>query len=48
MKSLFKQLFFDRELVKTIKNTKTNKALLYSALLDGRITLKEYMATKKG
>jgi hypothetical protein len=48
MKSLFKQLFFDKELVKTIKSTKTNKALLYSALLDGRITLQEYMAAKKG
>lgn len=44
MKSIIKQLFFDKELVNRIKKTKTNKAVLYSALLDGRITLSEYMA----
>lgn len=44
MKSIIKQLFFDKELVNRIKKAKTNKAVLYSALLDGRITLSEYMA----
>ncbi|MBO9564737.1 MAG: hypothetical protein J7621_18305 [Niastella sp.] len=48
MKSIIKQLFFDKELVGRIKNTKTNKAVLYSALLDGRITLAEYIAATKG
>ena len=47
MKSIIKQLFFDKELVGRIKKTKTNKAVLYSALLDGRITLQEYMAALK-
>ncbi|MDF2191181.1 hypothetical protein [Paraflavitalea sp. CAU 1676] len=47
MKSLIKQLFFDKELVTKIKTTKTNKAVLYIALLDGRITLAEYMAATK-
>ncbi len=47
MKSIIKQLFFDKELVNRIKKTKTNKAVLYSALLDGRITLSEYMAATK-
>lgn len=48
MKSMIKQLFFDKELVKNIKSTKTNKAVLYSALLDGRITLQEYIVAVKG
>lgn len=47
MKSIIKQLFFDKELVGRIKESKTNKAVLYSALLDGRITLSEYMAAIK-
>ena len=47
MKSIIKQLFFDKELVGRIKETKPNKAVLYSALLDGRITLSEYMAALK-
>lgn len=47
MKSFIKQLFFDKELVSRIKQAKTNKAVLYSALLDGRITLSEYMAATK-
>jgi hypothetical protein len=47
MKPFIKQLFFDKELVKSIKNTKINKAVLYSALLDGRITLHEYIAAVK-
>lgn len=47
MKALIKQLFFDNELVGRIKKTKTNKAVLYNALLDGRITLAEYIAATK-
>ena len=47
MKSIIKQLFFDKELVNSIKSNKINKAVLYSALLDGRITLQEYIATVK-
>lgn len=47
MKALIKQLFFDKELVGSIRKVKTNKAMLYSALLDGRITLAEYIAATK-
>lgn len=47
MKSIIKQLFFDKELVGRIRNTKVNKAVLYNALLEGRITLAEYIVATK-
>lgn len=43
MKSFIKLLFFDKELVRTIKKTKMEKAQLYNLLYSGRITLKEYL-----
>jgi hypothetical protein len=44
MKAIIKQLFFDREMVEAIKVSKTNREILYSQLIDGKITMKEYIA----
>ncbi|MFT3826341.1 MAG: hypothetical protein QM731_20630 [Chitinophagaceae bacterium] len=44
MKTILKQLFFDKELVKNIKATKAQPELLYIELMNGRITLQEYIA----
>ena len=43
MKSIIKILFFDKELVTTIKNAKIEKANLYNLLFSGKITMKEYL-----
>lgn len=45
MKQLLKQLFFDRELVESIKVS--NKEYLYIQLMSGKITMKEYIAAAK-
>ena len=47
MKQLIKQLFFDRELVETIKEANTRQELLYVQLISGKITMKEYIAASK-
>jgi len=47
MKSFIKQLFFDKEMVEAIKVTKANREILYSRLLDGKITMQEYIAATK-
>ncbi|MEO6000030.1 MAG: hypothetical protein ABIN89_24540 [Chitinophagaceae bacterium] len=44
MKSIIKDLFFDKELVDYIKEVKTDKNILYQQLISGRITLQEYLA----
>jgi len=44
MKSLIKQLFFDREMVEAMKVAKTDREVLYTQLINGRITMKEYIA----
>ena len=44
MKSLIKQLFFDKEMVDALKVARTNKEVLYTQLIDGKITMKEYIA----
>lgn len=44
MKAFIKQLFFDQELVDSIKASKADPAVLYTELLNGKITLREYMA----
>jgi hypothetical protein len=44
MKTLIKQLFFDKQLVEAIKSTKTDREILYLQLINGKITMKEYMA----
>jgi hypothetical protein len=46
MKSIIKDLFFDKELVNHIKESKVNMDLLYIQLMKGKITLKEYMAAQ--
>jgi len=44
MKAIIKQLFFDREMVEAIKVSKANREILYTQLMDGKITMKEYIA----
>jgi len=44
MKSLIKQLFFDREMVEAMKVAKTDREVLYTQLINGKITMKEYIA----
>ena len=43
MKSIIKELLFDKDVVKAIKKTKISKASLYSLLYNGKITMKEYV-----
>ncbi|MCU7547589.1 hypothetical protein OCK74_00620 [Chitinophagaceae bacterium LB-8] len=43
MKTMIKDLFFDRKLVRSIKKANVNKGHLYNQLMSGRITLKEYL-----
>jgi hypothetical protein len=45
MKSILSKLFFDKELVKQIKEEKINEGFLYNQLISGKITLKEYLAS---
>lgn len=47
MKQLIKQLFFDRELVESIRGTQASREFLYIQLMSGRITMKEYIAAGK-
>lgn len=47
MKQLIKQLFFDRELVETIKVSAPTREQLYTQLISGKITMKEYIAAGK-
>jgi hypothetical protein len=47
MKSLIKQLLFDREVVEAVKIAKANREMLYAQLINGKITLKEYIAMTK-
>jgi len=47
MKAFIKQLFFDREMVEAIKVSKANKEVLYTELINGRITMQEYIAATK-
>jgi|GEM_PF-1957149 hypothetical protein len=45
IKQLIQQLFFDRELVESIKVS--NKEYLYIQLMSGKITMKEYIAAAR-
>ncbi|HTI94089.1 MAG TPA: hypothetical protein VL727_26020 [Puia sp.] len=47
MKKLIKQLFFDKELVASIVITKPSREFLYTQLISGKITMKEYIAAGK-
>ena len=44
MRLFFKEIFFDRELVRHIKEVRVNEAHLYFQLISGRLTLKEYLS----
>lgn len=44
MKTILKDLFFDKELVNRIKEKNLTAEALYIQLMNGKITLKEYMA----
>jgi hypothetical protein len=44
MSNLIRSLFFDRELVDTIKKSKPQQEILYNNLITGKITLQEYLA----
>ncbi len=43
MRSIIKALFFDKELVNTIKEAHIQKDHLYNLLFAGKITIKEYL-----
>jgi len=47
MKQLINQLFFDRELVESMKVAQTHRELLYIQLISGKITMQEYIAANK-
>ncbi|HEY6901791.1 MAG TPA: hypothetical protein VI233_14145 [Puia sp.] len=47
MKQLIKQLFFDRELVESIKVVAPSREVLYNQLINGKITMKEYIAATR-
>ena len=47
MKSIIKDLFFDKELVNHIKEGKINKNILYQQLISGKITLQEYLSVEQ-
>ena len=47
MKSILKELFFDRSLVKKMRQDKVNPGILYQQLISGKITLQEYLAAGK-
>lgn len=44
MKSVLKELFFDKYLVKRMRQNNINPGILYQQLISGRITLQEYLA----
>ena len=44
MKSFIKSLFFDKELVNTIKEAHVEREHLYNLLFTGKITMKEYLS----
>jgi len=46
MKSILKDLFFDKQLVNQIKKNKVNSDLLYVQLMNGNITMQEYIAAQ--
>ena len=47
IKQLIKQLFFDKELVASIKIAQPTREFLYTQLISGKITMKEYIAAGK-
>ena len=47
MKTLIKQLSFDKDVVNAIKSSKAGRDMLYIQLMSGKITMKEYVAVAK-
>ncbi|HWK06966.1 MAG TPA: hypothetical protein VNS58_25200 [Puia sp.] len=47
MKAILKNLAFDKELVRQIKEQNVTSEVLYIQLMSGKITLKEYMVLNK-
>lgn len=47
MKKLLKTLFYDREVVEAIQIARPSRELLYTHLISGKITMKEYIAAQK-
>jgi len=47
MKLLLKELFFDKSLVRRIRQNNINPGILYQQLISGKITLQEYLAAGK-
>jgi hypothetical protein len=43
MKAIIRNLSYDPKLVKTIKKSNVNKDFLYNQLINGKITLQEYL-----
>jgi len=46
MKSILKDLFFDKDLVNQIKERNLSPEVLYVQLMSGKITMKEYIAAR--
>ena len=47
MKSIIKELFFDKEVVAKIKEAHIENERLYNLLFIGKITMQEYLSAKK-
>ncbi|MES2645886.1 MAG: hypothetical protein V4717_03345 [Bacteroidota bacterium] len=43
MKTIIKELVFDKEMINKLKNAELNENLLYNQLISGKITMKEYL-----
>jgi hypothetical protein len=43
MKTIIKELVFDKEMINKLKQAELNENLLYNQLISGRITMKEYL-----
>ncbi len=46
MKSLFSNLFYDKDLVNQMREEQVKEGVLYNQLISGKITLKEYLAAR--
>jgi hypothetical protein len=47
MKTLIKSLFFDKEFVRKLKKRRVHDSYLHNLLLEGKITLKEYLKASR-
>jgi hypothetical protein len=44
MKSIIKELLYDRYMVRRLKKANASEGVLYQNLISGKITLQEYLA----